>query len=193
MVMDLSRLSIDEADREGRIELDTRADTCVAGKNFRVIELTGETVNVTPFSDEYEAIGDVPVATVATAYTCPKTGETVILIGHQHLLFGERMNHSLWNPNQLRNHGAKVYDCPKQFDMDSPFVIELVDEEDKTFELPLKLHSVIQYIDTHYPSDEELDTCRRIEYTSDAPWDPYSADFEASEQAAHCHDEHRVQ
>ena len=40
---------------------------------------------------------------------------------------------------------------------------------------------------------QELDTCRQIEYTSDAPWDPYSADFEASEQAAHCHDEHRVQ
>ena len=178
--------------RAGWIELDTRADTCVAGKNFRLAEPTGETVDVTPFSEEYNAIGDVPIGTVETAYTCPKTGETIILVGHQHLYFGDRMNHSLWNPNQIRNHDGKVYDCPKQFDMDSPFVIELMDDEDKVFEIPLKLHGVIQYIDTHYPSDEELATCCRIEYTSDAPWDPYSSDFEASEQAAHSHDEHRV-
>ncbi len=168
MVMDLSRLSEDEDERQGRIELDTRADTCVAGKNFRLTETTGETVDVTPFSPEHEAIGDVPIGTVETAYTSPETGETIILVGHQHLYFGDRMNHSLWNPNQLRHCNGKVYDCPKQFDLDSPFVIELLDDEDKTFEIPLQLHGVIQCIDTHYPTDEELATCRRIEYTSDA-------------------------
>ena len=160
--MDLSRILDDMDWRAGRIELDTRADTCVAGKNFRLAEPTGETVDVTPFSEEYDTIGDVPIGTVETAYTCPKTGETIILVGHQHLYFGDRMNHSLWNTNQIQNHDGKVYDCPKQFDMDSPFVIELMDDEDKVFEIPLKLHGVIQYIDTHYPSDEELATCCRI-------------------------------
>ena len=143
-------------------------------QELRLVELTGETVDVTPFSPEYKAIGDIPIGTVETAYTSPETGETVILVGHQHIYFGDRMNHSLWN-------GGKVYDCPKHFDMNSPFVIELMDDEDKVFEIPLKLHGVIQYIDTHYPSDEELATCRRIVYTSDEPWNPYSEEFELNE------------
>ena len=192
MVMDLSRLSEPDDTRECRIELDTRADTCVAGKNFRLVEATGEKVDVSPFSDEYEAIGDVPIGTVETAYTCPETGETVLLVGHQHLYFGDRMNHSLWNPNQLRHFDAKVYDCPKQFDLESPFMIELKDDEENIFTLPLKLNGIIQYLDTHYPTDEELETCRRIVYTSDAPWNPYSSNFEANEAAAHTYNAHRI-
>jgi hypothetical protein len=37
-------------------ELDSHADTCVAGANTRVMELTDTKVNVSPFSDSYEAI-----------------------------------------------------------------------------------------------------------------------------------------
>lgn len=189
--MDLSRLEV-FGERDGRIELDTHADTCVAGKNYRLLEEPSEYVNVSPFSEEYQAIQDVPVATVGTAYTCPRTGETVILVGHQHLYFGDRMDHSLWNPNQVRHHDGKVYDCPKQFDLDSPFTIELKDELDATFEIPLSLNGVVQYFDTRCPTDSDLDTCRRIEYTSPAPWDPYSDEFADSERAAHAHKNHRL-
>ena len=189
--MDLSRLDTD-GDREGYVELDTHADTCVAGKNFRMLEETGEVVNVTPFSDEYKAMKNVPITTVGTAYTSPTTGETVILVGHQHLYFGDRMDHSLWNPNQIRNHAGQVFDCPKQFDLKSPFVIALKDENNQPFDIPLSLNGVVQFFETSYPTDDELDRCRRIEYTSDAPWDPYSQDFNANENAAHAYQERRL-
>ena len=102
------------------------------------------------------------------------------------------MDHSLWNPNQLRNHGVKVYDCPKQFDQDSPFMLELQNDEGETFEIPLELNGIIEGIATHYPTEDELENCRRFTYTSDADWDPYSADFLANELAAQMHDKRRI-
>jgi hypothetical protein len=60
-------------------ELDSHADTCVAGANTRVTEYTDTKVSVSPFSDSYEAIKDVPIATVATAWDDPATGEVIVL------------------------------------------------------------------------------------------------------------------
>jgi hypothetical protein len=46
-------------------ELDSQADTCVASANAhtRVLDYTDTKVSVSPFSDSYEAIKDVPIAT----------------------------------------------------------------------------------------------------------------------------------
>ena len=60
-----------------KCELDSHADTCVLGSNFKLIELTGEVVDVVPYHEEYEAKQDVPIITAATAWTHPDTGETV--------------------------------------------------------------------------------------------------------------------
>ena len=63
-VMDSSS-SVFSDDAVGRLELDTHADTCVAGANTLVLDLTGKTVSVSPFCEsEYEAIEEIPVATV---------------------------------------------------------------------------------------------------------------------------------
>ena len=43
-----------------RCELDSHADTCVLGSNFKLIELTGEVVNVVPYHEEYDVKKDVP-------------------------------------------------------------------------------------------------------------------------------------
>jgi hypothetical protein len=51
----------------------------VAGANTRVTEYTDTKVSVSPFSDSYEAIKDVPIATVATAWDDPATGEVIVL------------------------------------------------------------------------------------------------------------------
>ena len=192
--MDLSRIYEpgDDHDREGKIELDTCADTCVAGVNFRLIEKTGETVTVSPYTHHYKLIHDVLIATVVTAYTCPQTRETIILEGHQHLYFGDKLDHSLWNPNQLQHFGAKVYDCLKQFDMDLMFSLALEDEGGDPVKIPLRLNGIIQYINTHYPTEEEMQNCHHVVVTSDEPWDPYSKDFKENERAAQVHDHYRV-
>ena len=71
----------------GRNEMDSHADTSCAGANWKAIELTGLTCDVSPFTQDYDAVKDVPVATCATAVT-DNSGETIILVCHQMLFFG---------------------------------------------------------------------------------------------------------
>ena len=83
----------------GRNEMDSHADTSCAGANWKAIELTGLTCDVSPFTQDYDAVKDVPVATCATAVT-NDSGKTIILVCHQMLYFGTSLPHSLLNPNQ---------------------------------------------------------------------------------------------
>ena len=64
----------------GTIELDSHADTTVFGSNFLVITYTGRECDVSPYTDTYESVKGVPIATAATAWTCQDTGQTYILI-----------------------------------------------------------------------------------------------------------------
>ena len=43
-------------------EIDSHADTCCMGRNFVPLYFTEEVVDVTPFTDRYTALRDVPVA-----------------------------------------------------------------------------------------------------------------------------------
>ena len=58
-----------------KCKLDLHADTCVLGWNFKLIELTGEVVDVVPYHEEYEAKKDVLIVSAAMAWTHPDTGE----------------------------------------------------------------------------------------------------------------------
>jgi hypothetical protein len=70
---------------KGRCELDSHADTCVVGSNFRAWEFTGNTCDVSPFTEEYEAMKDVPIVTATTtAWTNDDTGETFILLFYRY-------------------------------------------------------------------------------------------------------------
>jgi len=85
----------------GKCEMDTHADTCVAGCNFLMCEFDGTTCEVSPFTEEYQAMTNIPVVSAATAWTDIESGETVILWFNQILWYGDKLDHSLINPNQL--------------------------------------------------------------------------------------------
>ena len=105
---------IEDINSEGRLELDTHADTCVAGANTVSLDLTGNHLSVTPFCEvEYESITEIPIATVATAYDCPDTGRVWVLIINKALYFGSKMTDTLLFPNQLQQHGIVVEECPR--------------------------------------------------------------------------------
>jgi hypothetical protein len=132
----------------------------MAGCNTVVVQLTDTKVNVTPFSGEYKAIKDIPIATVTTAWDNPAGGPTVILVVNEALYFRDRMNHSLLCPNQICANGLVVNDAPKQFDDTSLHAI--VDPKSETKQ-PLLLSGVISYLETRKPTDEELEACTHIE------------------------------
>jgi hypothetical protein len=89
-----------------RLELDTHTDTIVLGHNCVILLHTGRECDVSPYTETYEAIKDVPIATGATAWTCQHFGDTYILVFHGSLWMGEMMDHTLINPNQLRCQGT---------------------------------------------------------------------------------------
>jgi len=122
----------------------------------------------------------IPVATAATVWTCPETGERYLLLIHEALFFGERMKHSLICPNQLRAHGATVEDGPRQFDKKSRHAIQLPNDPPTT--IPLELRGIISFFETTKPTSSQLEDLPRLELTSPLPWDPYSPQFVVTEE-----------
>lgn len=147
----------------GRKELDTHADTGVAGRNWRPIEFTGDQVEVQPYSKEYTAIRDIPIAKCATVWTDQDTGTDWLLLADQMLWFGNRLDHSLLNPNQIREFGITV--C------DNPFDSTKLGLKTTHIEIPFKMDGTIIYFESRVPTDEELFCLRSIELHSNS-WDP---------------------
>lgn len=143
------------------------------------MELTGRTVSVAPYTDEYESIDGIPIATVATAYDCPLSGQTYVLILNEALYFGDRISHSLLCPNQLRDNGIMVDDCPRQFDNRSSHAI-FIPEADLW--IPLTLDGIISGFSTRMPTADELDNGQHVTLTDNVPWDPSSPTFEVAEE-----------
>ena len=54
---------------------------------------------------------NVPIVSGATAYDDPN-GETYILIFHESLYYGTKLEHSLINPNQIRHNDVDFWDNP---------------------------------------------------------------------------------
>ena len=108
----------------GCSELDSHADTIVAGKNCIVTKYTTKTCEVSPYSDAYESVKNVPVVQAATGYTSI-TGKEYILIFNE-ALYIPSLDHSLVNPNQLRHYQTIVKDNP--YDLDG-MIIESPEKE----------------------------------------------------------------
>ena len=130
---------------EAQCQMDTMADTTCAGANFRLLETTGQTCEVSGFHSAMTAIEDVPVATCATAYT-DEDGQTFILIFHQALYFGRGMDNSLINPNQIRPLGIPVSDDP--YDGDRAFGIVHTD-----LYIPFKTEGTKVHFVSRVPTD----------------------------------------
>ena len=134
---------------EGRIELDSHADTTVLGANCIILSHTGQSCEVMPYSDTYDAITDIPVVTGATLWTSPHDGDEFLLIFNEALWMGDTLQHTLVNPNQLRAYGTTV--------QDNPFSSTPLKFEPPTGPtIPLTTTGTIIYCNTRAPSDREL-------------------------------------
>ena len=151
---------------EGCIELDSHADTIILGANCVVLSHTGQTCEVMPYSDTYDAITDVPVITSATLWTSPHDGDEYILIFNEALWMGDTLQHTLVNPNQLRAYGTTVQDNPFA---SSPLIFDPPTGP----VIPLTTMGTIIYCNTRAPSDHELSSLPHITLSSSATWDPH--------------------
>ena len=166
-------------DVDTRTELDSHADTCVAGRNTLLISDDGRQVTVHPYSGEYKPIQDVSIATVATMWIHPDDGQPYILVIHEALYFGDRVDVTLLNPNQLRANGVKVEDVPRQFDPKSSHSIY---HPTAKLRIPLSLDGISSGFVSRKPTWAEYEQYPHIELTSPMRWDPSSDEFAKKEE-----------
>ena len=146
-----------------RNECDTHADTCCAGSNWKLMELTNEVCEVSPFLDTYESVKEVPVARCCTVWTSPDTGQEYLLVGDQMLWFGTQLENSLINPNQIREYGLRVYDNPFELNR---FGIDC----QETF-VPFQTTGTIVHFESRVPTEWEEKHLPVLLLTSEY-WDP---------------------
>ena len=173
-------MSLDgDVDDEPWCELDSHADTCVAGANCAPMGPVGPCVNVHAFAPGYGA-KTYHIRTAATVWTDESDGNEYLLVFHQSIFLGDDLQHTLVNPNQLRHNGITVQDCPKQFDRNSQHCIQV---PGKGLKIPLQMRGVISGFHSRLPTQEELESLPQIELTRDI-WNPKSDNFAAAEEAA---------
>jgi hypothetical protein len=156
-----------------RCELDSHADTCVAGPNFQLDEYTGDFCDVTPYSADFQPLTNIPVVNASTVFTDDVTGETVILRFNQVIWYGSRLDMSLINPNQIRHSGLVVSDDP----MDKTRTFGVTGDG---FHIPFSMQGTTVYFESHVPTKWEYENCRIIELTVDTPWNPGEVNISAT-------------
>jgi hypothetical protein len=144
-----------------RNEMDTHADTCCAGANWALMDLTGDICEVTPFLKSYEPVDEVPVARCHTVWTSLQTGKEYLLVADQMLWFGTQLPNLLLNPNQLHAFGVDVNDNP--FDLKQDLGIQCDEACDKL--------GTIVHFESRVLTEWEMKHLPMILLTGDQ-WDP---------------------
>ena len=158
-----------------RSELDTQADTIVAGMNCTTLYYTDGKWNVSPYTDRCASIKGVLIVSVATGCKA-KDGREYIFIYNQALWMPE-LDHLLINPNQSRHFGINVQDDPH---MDVPITIT---DHDRQFMICLKLSGTAIYIEMRKPTHEDLKSYPHMIFISDQLWKPTLISFPKKDES----------
>jgi hypothetical protein len=146
-----------------------------------VLEYTGRSAEVEAYSPDYPS-KQIPIATVATAYDCPTSGATYVIIINEALYFGDFLPFSLLSPNQLRDNDVHVDKRHRQHAPDSTFGILVPSEP---LRIPFTLEGVVAGFDPRPPTQDELDnTALHVELTSDVEWIPHAFALSLAEEDA---------
>jgi hypothetical protein len=81
----------------------------------------------------------------------------------------------------MRANGIIVDDIPKHLAPDPKAATYSIYVPEQDLRIPLKLKGKISGLHTRYPSEQEVETCKRIILTSDAEWNPNAEEFEEKE------------
>jgi len=155
-----------------RTEMDSHADTIVAGKNFVVTRHTDRSCDVSPYTDAYEPMKNIRIVQAATGYTSPN-GRDYILVVNEALHMPD-LPHSLLNPNQLRHYGIIVQDNPYD---ELPMAIT---NHDRGFTASLRSKGTTIFLETWHPSQDDLESLPHITLSSPSPWEPHKIQFPQS-------------
>jgi hypothetical protein len=109
-------------DEDGsRTELDSHANMVVVGKHCLVIEWSGRTAIVNPFTPNYEALTEVPIVDAAIRYECPFSGKEYVLLV-QNALHVPAMDNNLIPPFVMREAAGLIVNDSQKIQVKEPTV-----------------------------------------------------------------------
>ena len=166
-----------------RTELDSHANMVVVGQNAFIINNTGKTAEVSPFTSSYDALKNVPIVDAIIAFDCPITNKAYLLVCHN-ALYVSSMIHNLIPPFIMREANLVVNDIPK-IQVDNP------DETDHSiwfadaeFRITLSLQGIFSYFPSRKPTQSELEAVEDVLVLTPQgqTWDPHSTVYEDNEE-----------
>ena len=155
----------------------------VVGIHSYILNYTGRTTEVSPFTSSYKSLKNVPLVDTIIVYDFPFHGKTYLLVCHN-VLFVSSMTHNLIPLFILRETNIMVNDVP---------IIQIPNPDETThsiwfldsvFRITLSLRAIFSYSLTRNPTIEEL------VYTEDIlvmtpqgqNWDPNSDVYTQNEE-----------
>ena len=152
-------------------KMDSNADTCCLGPNFVILSHSNRFADVYAYDTSLEPTHNVPIVTGATTYLDPTTRRSYLLIINEGLYYGTKLDHSLINPNQIRDFGIEVWDNP--YDKSHDVEINVDDE----LQISLSFKGTKGMFHSSTPSTDDLQWLPRIVLTSDKEWNPHDIEL----------------
>ena len=169
-------------DEGSRTELDSHANMVVVGSNCLIVEYSGRTAVVNPFTPEYDALTEVPIVDAAVLYECPYSGKEYILLVRNALHVPAMVN-NLIPPFVMREAGILVNDTPKIQLKDPTVDDHTILFEETNFRIPLSLWGIFSYFPTRTPTNDQIESCDDVYLlTPNGIWNPHSDAYAKNEE-----------
>ena len=143
-----------ETGGESRTELDSHANMPVVGREALVVEQSGKTVEVSPFTPDYKPI-KVEVVNAMIQYDSPLDGKEYMLV-IQNALRVPSMSNNLIPLLIIRDNGIIVNECAKIHCEDPTREDHAIIFKGYDLRIPLRLYGVFSYFVTRKPDIESV-------------------------------------
>ena len=166
---------------ESHTELDSHANMPVVGKYTNILAETGQKVDVSPFTRNYQPL-TVPLVDATVRYDNPYDGKPYILV-LRNTLYVPSMENNLIPPFMLREMGVTMNDVPKIHKEDPTIDDHAITFMEMGFRIPLSLWGIFSYFPTSKPTHDDLINPTEVYILSPATWNPHSDAYSGNEES----------
>ena len=152
---------------ESTNETDSNANACCLGNNFVTLQCTTKHVDVHACNESIKPLLNVPVVSGAAVWDDPISGQTCVLVVKEALHCGNKLDHSLINPNQIQSFGIDCWDNP--FDETRGISSRPVEFDSV---IPLATNGTEIQFKSWAPTPDELMQCPHVDLTLKTNWSP---------------------
>ena len=177
-----------EMDGESRTELDSHANMPVVGREALIVEQSGKTLEVSPFTPDYKPI-KVEVVNAIVQYDSPLDGKEYMLV-IQNALHVPSMCNNLIPPFIMWENGITVNECAKIHCEDPTREDHAIIFKGYDLHIPLQLHGIFSYfvtrkLDTELSMGvhEPLNCATEIYTLTPTRWNPHTDAYAMNEES----------